>query len=349
MAVVFTPQKPKPPSYLRFIIWPIVALIALSLVLLIVLIDSKTSVARTAQSPDTATIETLTPFPISVDPVAKVIEENPTVDDFMATYVASNHTAPSIEASWFDRAIAKLSELDWYQNLATPATRILVIQSGERHEEIARNFSRILAWSPAEKQQFIDRLADEVPTFRDGKLYPGRYIVPSDAGPEEVAIAVAERFNAEVRTRYNDDVAAKIPLEDALIIASLIEREAYDFNDMRYISGVIWNRLFTDMRLQIDATLQYARGAQSAAAGGRWWPVPRPQDKYIESAFNTYKYAGLPPEPIANPSIDAIIAALNPRETDCLFYYHTDDGAFYCNATYEEHVAGLRRDFGRGK
>ncbi len=349
MPIALPVQKNPPRRYLRLIIWPIVALIALSLVLLIVLIDSKTSVARTAIMGSEPSLESLTPFPVSVDPVAKVIEEDPTVDDFMAQYVASNHTTPELESSWFDRAVAKLSELDWYQNLATPATRILVIQSGERHEEIARNFSRILGWTAEEKTIFIDHLTNEVPKFKNGKLYPGRYIVPSDAGPEEVAITVADRFNAEVRTRYNDDVAAKLPLEDALIIASLIEREAYDFNDMRYISGVIWNRLFTDMRLQIDATLQYARGSQSAAAGGRWWPVPRPQDKYIDSPFNTYKHAGLPPEPIANPSIDAIIAALNPRETDCLFYYHTDDGAFYCNSTYEEHVAGLRRDFGRGK
>lgn len=349
MLTVNKPTKLPNRHLLRFIIWPIVGLTVLSLGLLLLLIDSKTSVARTVFNQPVETPETLTPFPVSVDPIAKIIEEDPTVDTFMAQYVASNHTAPSLEASWFDRAIAKLSELDWYQNLATPATRILVIQSGERHEEIAKNFARILGWSAVEKAAFIDRLSDEVPTFRDGKLYPGRYVVPSDAGPEEVAIAVADRFNAEVRTRYNDEVAAKLPLEDALIIASLIEREAYDFNDMRYISGVIWNRLFTDMRLQIDATLQYARGAQSAAAGGRWWPVPRPQDKYIDSPFNTYRNAGLPPEPIANPSIDAIIAALNPRETDCLFYYHTDDGAFYCNATYEEHVAGLRRDFGRGK
>jgi UPF0755 protein len=285
----------------------------------------------------------LPPLPIGVDPVAKVIEENPAVDAYMADFVASNHTEPSLTDNWLNRALARLSELDWYQNLATPATRILIIQSGERHEEIAKNFARILHWTDEEKVAFTDRLMDEVPAVRDGKLYPGRYVVPNDAGPEEVAIAVAERFNAEVRTRYTDDVAKKIPLKDALIIASLIEREAYDFTDMRYISGVIWNRLFIDMKLQIDATLQYARGEQSAAAGGRYWPVPRPQDKFIKSPFNTYQNTGLPPAPIANPSIDAIIAALNPRETDCLFYYHTDDGTFYCNATYEEHVAGIKQ------
>jgi cell division protein YceG involved in septum cleavage len=331
--------------YVRRTIWLLIVFLTIAALLLISVLQTKRVAMSTAIDATTTVGETpeLPPFPIGVDPIAQVIEENPEVEAYVHEFVASNHTAPSFEDSWLDRAMNRLATLDWYQSLATPATRILVIQSGERHEEIARNFARILRWSDAEKTVFTDRLMDEVPAVKDGKLYPGRYIVSHDAGPEEVAIAVADRFNAEVRTRYTDEVAEKLPLKDALIIASLIEREAYDFTDMRYISGVIWNRLFIDMKLQIDATLQYARGAQSAAAGGRWWPVPRPEDKFIKSPFNTYQNTGLPPAPIANPSIDAIVAALNPRETDCLFYYHTNDGTFYCNATYEEHVAGIRK------
>ncbi len=325
----------------RTSIWSMVLLVSILAVATIVIIDSKTSVITTA-----STIEypnTLPPFPISVDPDEKLIVENPLVDSYMQSYVASNHTAPSIGDSWFDRTVAKLATLDWYQNIATPATRILVIQSGERQEEVVKNFSRILRWTPDEAKIFTDRIIAEAPTLQDGKLYPGRYVVAADASPDTVAVAVAERFNAEVRLRYEDAIADKVPLETALVVASLIEREAYDFTDMRYISGVIWNRLFIDMKLQIDATLQYARGNQSSAAGGRWWPVPTPADKFIDSPYNTYQNTGLPPTPIANPSIEAIIAALNPRNTECLFYYHTDDGTFYCNKTYQDHVAGIAK------
>lgn len=342
---VFIPSTPKRRSrnYLRLFMWTSTFLCTLAGMALIALLTQKTAALSNTEATIAATDTTLPPLPVGVNPDAKIIEENPDVDAYMSAFVASNHTKPAIGDSWFDRALAKLTEHDWYQNLATPATRILIIQSGERHEEIAKNFSRILRWTAEEKGIFTERLMDEVPAIKDGKLYPGRYIVVSDAGPEEVAVAVADRFNAEVRTRYTDKVAKTLPLKDALIIASLIEREAYDFDDMRYISGVIWNRLFIDMKLQIDATLQYARGEQSAAAGGRWWPVPRAQDKFIKSPYNTYQNIGLPPAPIANPSIDAIIAALNPRDTDCLFYYHTDDGTFYCNATYEQHVAGIKK------
>lgn len=329
-------------KHVRWVIWTLTIVAVVITILLVFLLDIKTT-ANTGSDRDLSQKpSTLTPFPIGVDPKSKQIVENPAVDDFVSTVVASNHTSPNNSSAWFDKVLAKLTELDWYQNLATPASRILVIQSGERHEEIARNFSRILRWSTDDKTAFIDRLLDEVPSVRDGKLYPGRYIVTQNAGPEEVAIMVAERFDAEVRTRYTDELESQLPLKDALIIASLIEREAYDFSDMRYISGVIWNRLFSGMKLQIDATLQYSKGAQSAAAGGRYWPVPKPEDKFIKSPFNTYQNAGLPPEPISNPSIDAIIAALNPRETDCMFYFHTDDGTFYCNATYEGHVAGIK-------
>ncbi len=166
------------------------------------------------------------------------------------------------------------------------------------------------------------------------------------ATPAEVAPLILDQFHTEVLSRYTTEVASVVPLHDALTIASLLEREAYDFEDMRHISGVIWNRLFIDMRLQLDATLQYAKGSKPSEP---WWPKVRPVDKYIASAYNTYKYEGLPPTPIANPSLEAILAALNPSETECMFYFHDKNSGFHCAKTYEEHVALLKQYYGRGK
>ena len=115
---------------------------------------------------------------------------------------------------------------------------------------------------------------------------------------------------------------------------------------MRDISGIIWNRLFINMPLQLDASLQYAKGTDSKTS---WWPQVRPADKYIESDFNTYANKGLPPAPISNPSLDAIIAALNPKKTECMYYFHDQRGGFHCNETYEEHVAALKRIYGQGR
>jgi cell division protein YceG involved in septum cleavage len=289
-------------------------------------------------------------FPVGVDPETKTVTENPEIEYYLETFIASNHTPSELNNSWQQRLLARFALLGWYQNLASPISRVLVIESGQRKEQIVANFTKILGWNSTEQKKFLERIANEVPIMPDGKLYPGVYVVDKNADGETVARVIADRFNAEVRSRYSNEIEEIVPLRDILIIASLIEREAYDFKDMRYISGIIWNRLFIDMRLQLDATMQYAKTSKrNPATVTNWWPVPTPADKAIDSPYNTYRNEGLPPGPIANPSIDAIIAALNPRATDCLFYFHDDDANFTCTNTYAEHVAALQATFGRGK
>lgn len=285
-------------------------------------------------------------FPVGVNPAKKTIVEHAAVDTYLDTHAASRTLAKNSNRSWLGKTIQKLATLNWYQNLASPTGRILIIASGERKEEIANHFGKILDWSAADKARFMDIIATTTPKMSEGTFFPSTYVVARGATPEVVAPLVSARFKNEVVARYKPDIEALVPLKDALVIASLLEREAYDFEDMRLISGVIWNRLFIDMNLQIDATLQYAKANEGAAS---WWPVPTPADKNIRSEFNTYKNDGLPPAPIANPSLDAILAALNPRNTNCLFYFHDAHGGFHCTATYEEHVASLKEYYGRGR
>lgn len=284
-------------------------------------------------------------FPVSVDSNKKLIYENPNVDNYVEPYltIKSNWNITSLT----DSLLAVVAQFDWYQNLASSVSRILVIYPGERKEEVVKNFGDILKWSDEERQLFDEYITKTEPFLEEGVFFPGRYIVPYDATPENVADLLIERFAHEVLGRYDSSVSALVPLDEALIIASLLEREAYDFNDMRYISGIIWNRLFIDMPLQLDATLQYARG--NTLSERVWWPKVVPADKYIESPFNTYQNQGLPPAPIANPSLESIIAALNPEITDCMFYFHGPKGQFYCTKTYEEHVEKLKEVYGRGK
>jgi cell division protein YceG involved in septum cleavage len=287
------------------------------------------------------------PFPVGVDPNSKTIIEDPELDHFIANSGRAKWSLPSLVPSGrFARFIAKLSQSSWYQ-MAIPGGRLLVIFPGERKEEVAKNFGDILRWNADERQQFLTLVEEAVPELNDGQFYPERYLVAIDASPEDVAKMVVERFETEVVSRYDKNAEELLPMKEAIIIASLLEREAYDFDDMREISGVIWNRLFIDMNLQLDATLQYARGSQ--ANTNKWWPVPTPADKYIESPYNTYKYGGLTPEPISNPSLEAVLAALNPAITDCLFYFHDSSSNFHCSADYKEHVAKLREIYGQGK
>lgn len=306
------------------------------------ILESKSYIFNTSIPPSTT--PATAPFPVGVNAFSKTIVENPEVETYYSDTFAENRPNRS---PWQHFVAAVFMNKAWYQSLASPVSRIAVIWPGERHEEVVDHFGEILGWTDEERDRFAATIQTNVPVINEGKFYPGSYVTHRFATPEEVAALINERFAADVMSRYTYDVAANVPLEDALTIASLIEREASDFENMREVSGVIWNRLFIDMPLQLDATLQYARGSRPTEP--KWWPVPIPRDKYIDSPYNTYMYDGLPPGPIANPSTEALLAALNPRETDCLFYFHADAGDYYCSITYEDHVAKLKSVFGQGR
>jgi UPF0755 protein len=241
---------------------------------------------------------------------------------------------------------AVFSTKTWYQNLASPVSRIVVIWPGERKEEVVKHISDILNWNDKERKEFTRLVESSEHVLKEGKYFPGQYVTHRHATPDEIYQLISTEFAKEVLGRYTDEVAEIVSLNEALIIASLIEREAGDFNNMREVSGVIWNRLFTDMPLQLDATLQYARGSNDYEA--KWWPIPVPRDKFIDSPYNTYQNSGLPPSPIANPSAEAILAALNPVITDCLFYFHRNNGEYHCSASYDDHINKLRGFYGQG-
>lgn len=284
-------------------------------------------------------------FPVGVDESTQTITENPGVDAFVETYLDID-TLASRDDRLLDRLLATLVKWDWYQSLASSVSRILVIYPGERHEEVVDNFGDILKWTKEERDLFYNYIAIAEPELDEGKFLPGRYVVPYDASPEQVADLLYDKLKSEILDRYDSEVAKQVSFEDAIIIASMIEREAYDFVDMRYISGIIWNRLFINMPLQLDATLQYVRG--SSASESKWWPKVVPKDKFIESPYNTYENKGLPPGAISNPSPEAIVAALNPRKTDCMFYFHDRKGKFYCTENYKDHVTKLKEVYGQG-
>ncbi len=286
------------------------------------------------------------PFPLGVDPALGLITEHAGIEEYFSEDAKVNPLTASLLSGWLGNTFLFLTQQSWYQNLASPTGRVLVILPGERKEEIASHFAKILGWDAEMKASFLESVISKEPELIEGKFIPGSYITEREATPEDVARLVNDHFENEVVARYSNDVESVVPLKDALTIASLLEREAYDFEDMRYISGVIWNRLFLGMNLQIDATLQYAKGTKSRTA---WWPRVVPADKYIDSPYNTYDNEGLPPAPISNVSLEAILAALNPRKTDCIFYFHDKASGFHCTATYEEHVKLLKQYYGRGK
>jgi UPF0755 protein len=338
--------RKKRPRIMRFAVWSLVVVLITLAVGAVVIIKSKETVMDAARAESLAPREgTEDPFPVSVNPHTQTITENPEVGHYYNEHFSQNRTRRP-DDGLLAYVGSQLTQFAWFQNLASPISRVLVVEPGERKEQVMKDFGEILNWDRQERETFAALVISSYPALPEGKFFPGHYVVESGASPEAVADLLTNQFETQVASRYTNDVESLVPLQEALTIASLLEREAYDFEDMRYISGVIWNRLFSGMNLQIDASLQYAKASGGASS---WWLPVRPQDKYIKSPFNTYAHEGLPPSPIASPSTEAILAALNPKETDCLFYFHDAKGDFHCTATYEEHVALLKQYYGRGK
>ena len=338
-----TPVYTMSPRMKRRVRMMYIGLIALAIVGAVVIVTVAEIQLRRIE--DAMKREAAPPFPVSVIPNQKRIVENPDVNTYFVVHISSRTDRPT-KLGWLGRIVDRIAQLGIYQQLASPIARVIVIYPGERKEEVAENIGNILDWNDTEREQFLSLVTQTLPGVGEGMYFPDRYLTHKDASPEEVAAMINEQFSKEVLTRYPEEVATQVSLAQALVIASLLEREAYDFTDMREISGIIWNRLFIDMGLQLDATLQYAK---ADGAGGVWWPAPVPDDKYFDSPFNTYENSGLPPAPISNPSLDAILAALNPIETDCLFYFHDSNSRFHCSETYEGHVQKLRDIYGQGR
>lgn len=176
----------------------------------------------------------------------------------------------------------------------------------------------------------------------EGQLFPDTYLVPKQTTASDMHTLLINTFEDKVLQALEEEISTnEKPFDQILVMASLVEREARDFEQMRHVAGILWNRIELGMPLQVDATLQYAKGKNPGT--DNWWSPPSAQDKTVDSPYNTYANPGLPPAPIANPGLNAIKAALDPLEVDDVFYLHTPSGEFYFAQTLEEHNANVNR------
>ena len=214
----------------------------------------------------------------------------------------------------------------------------LTISSCQRKEQIGEKLAKALEWSAYELDQWNTLYKDTKTEYFEGVYYPDTYLLPIDESPAEIAQRFINNFNAKFSPLSDAYIAKNIKWTTGLKIASLIAREAGGKSDMKLISGIIWNRLNDEMPLQIDATMQYTLGKN---ANGSWWGSINIEQKQSDSPYNSYKVKGLPPTPICSPNIDAIEAALNPEETDCIFYLHDATGQIHCAKTYAGHLKNI--------
>ncbi len=189
--------------------------------------------------------------------------------------------------------------------------------------------------------EFSYRFMDQVDRTHllEGFLFPETYTFKEGVTPYEVVDRMLSQFDKVFKDAYYERLTElNLDLHQVITLASIIEREARLDEERALISSVFHNRLAQDMLLESCATVQYVLGERK--------PVLTYEDIAIESDYNTYKYPGLPPGPIASPGEKSIIAALYPATTDYLFFVVKDEalGSHYFNETYSGHLEDKNRN-----
>jgi UPF0755 protein len=156
---------------------------------------------------------------------------------------------------------------------------------------------------------------------KEGYLFPDTYLFPPNATTAQILDTMERTFYERLRTLEGKIAVFGRPVHEIVTMASLLEKEARDFEERRAIAGVLWERLRIGMPLQVDAVFGFIEGTEIFS--------PKFSDLEVDSPYNTYRNKGLPPGPIGSPSLAALEAAVSPVETDALFYLHGRDGSLH--------------------
>ncbi len=223
----------------------------------------------------------------------------------------------------------------------------VTIPEGWRAEQVADLFARRGFGSREEFLRVLSRreeVAEWVPADPalrypvEGYLFPDTYVFSGEETPAEVVSFLVRRFrrvfSPEMESRARE---LGLTVHQVVTLASVVEKEARLEEERALIAGVFWNRLRSGMRLDADPTVRYALGKMEG-------PL-LPADLKVDSPYNTYRYPGLPPGPIASPGLSSLLAVLYPRETPYFYFVARPEGGHVFSRTLEEHnraIAALR-------
>jgi len=205
---------------------------------------------------------------------------------------------------------------------------------------------RARSWLGVPRDSFIAAMRDTSlerelgirpsPAGVEGYMYPTTYVVPMHMRARELMKLMTHEFIARWQPEWDARLAElNMTRHEIITLASIIEAEVRYRPDRPYVSAVYHNRLKRGMALQADPTIIYAQGRRLR----RVWE----KHLQIRSPYNTYLNPGLPPGPITQPSDSSIIAALYPAPIGYLYFVAQPDGKHIFSATYNDHLAAIRR------
>lgn len=233
------------------------------------------------------------------------------------------------------------------------ASRDVVVPEGRRAEEVGEILQRA---GVVDRQAFLDALvksqynepflAESSSASLEGFLFPAKYSFNRGVKASDVVDRMLQAFQSKVASQLQLEGQA-MTLDQVVTLGSIVEREAQDPSERPLIASVYLNRLRLGIALEADPTVQYALTtfALSVDAHGWWKKDLTLDDLKVDSPYNTYVHAGLPPGPIANPGLDSMLAVVRPARTNYLFFVAKNDGtgqhAFA--ETLEEHLANIQK------
>lgn len=197
----------------------------------------------------------------------------------------------------------------------------ITLKEGFTNSEIAFTLSQTFPKFNREK-------FDELTLGLEGYLFPDTYFLPENADTDLILEVLLEIFNSKMYLVEDELNRSPYTLYEIITMASIVEKEATK-ESRQEVANILWKRIEIDMPLQVDATFVYERGLGTFDL--------TLDDLAEDTPYNTYINKGLPPTPIANPGLESIKAAANPKPTDNLFFLTGHDGEMYYAKTFEEH------------
>ena len=243
----------------------------------------------------------------------------------------------------FDRAmtpievIEKIARGDVYSRRITFPEGLNVREMAHIYEQ--QGFGTAAAFIEAASDPTAIRDIDAAATDLEGYLFPETYAVKRDTPPATLVGVMVARF----RQRYTPEMqqvahALELSSRDAVTLASLVEKETAQPAERPIVAAVYLNRLRMGMAMQADPTVIYA-----LQRAGRYNGNLRRDDLSFDSPYNTYRYAGLPPGPIASPGFASLQAAVAPAKVDYLYFVSRNDGSHVFARTLAEHNENVRQ------
>ena len=181
-----------------------------------------------------------------------------------------------------------------------------------------------------DKEEFIEIAQEE-----EGFLFPDTYYFLPSVTPQAVVATMKDNFHKKIEkiSEQINDFNQK-SLDEVVIMASILEKEARTLESKRMIAGILWKRIKINMPLQVDAVFPYIIGKNTYQLSLA--------DLKVDSPYNTYTNKGLPIGPIANPSLWSLLAAVTPIESNYLFYLSDRSGGMHYAVDFEQHKSNKR-------